>query len=97
MRLGMLSFALLLGLVVGACTDPEEEDLGTFLCGDVECDVRSEYCNINDQCDGTVGTQTCRPVPDECDGRATVGCLSGGGNGCAEVEEGGIACSPSCG
>ena len=98
MRLGIFSLALLLGLVVGACIDPEEEDLGSFSCGDVECDVRSEYCSVNQPCDGSDNMQsTCLPLPDSCDGQATLQCLSVGGAGCSQGEEGGFSCSPSCG
>ena len=97
MRLLIVSFALLLGLVAGACTAPEEEDLGTFLCGDEECDVRSELCSVDDPCDGSPGSRTCAPVPDECDGRATLACVSTGGNACSQDDEGGFTCSPSCG
>lgn len=44
-----------------------------------------------------MGAPTCQPVPDECDGRATLECVSVGGLGCSEGEEGGFTCSPSCG
>jgi hypothetical protein len=97
MRSFMAAVVFVVGLVAGSCAEPEEEDLGTFPCGDEECDVRSEYCAIADSCDGSEGTRTCHPVPDACEGTATIGCLSQGGNGCGELEGGGIACSPSRG
>lgn len=97
MRGWMAAIAFGLGLVVGACAEPEEEDLGSFPCGNEDCDVRSEYCSVTDQCDGSQGQRSCQPVPDECNGMATTTCLSTGGLGCGEGEHGGISCSPSCG
>ncbi len=96
MRLPTVVLALLLGVVAGACA--EEEDLGTFACGDEDCDVRSEICVIDDQCDGTMGARSCQAAPDACDGRrTTLACVSEGGLGCSEGAEGGFSCSPSCG
>ncbi len=97
MRLLVASLAFALGSIVGACADPKEEDLGTFPCGDEECDVRSEICYVDDPCDGTVGAQSCHDAPAACDGRTTQACVSTGGLGCARGPEGGFGCSPSCG
>lgn len=98
MRSIVLLAAFLLGLAVAACTDPEEEDLGSFPCGDEECDVRTEYCSVDDDCGGSgAAPPTCVSAPDECNGTVTVRCVGGGGLGCSEGDGGGISCSPSCG
>lgn len=95
MRIAILGVAFVLGSILAACTDPEEEDLGTFSCGAHECDVRSEVCATPDSCDGSnQGDPTCAPVPEACDGTASRECLD---VGCDELEDGGFACSPVCG
>lgn len=96
------SLALLAGVGVGVSACEANKDLGSFSCGDEECDVRTEVCNYDPQCSGgdtddMANPPQCGDIPAECNGRAGSQCLNTGGRSCSEREGGGFDCSFACG